>query len=344
MNIKKKIKRTYNTIVVLLLGLFLVYICSRFVHLGNTEFTDDAQIRRNITPINTRVQGFIEKIYFNEYQFVHKGDTLLVINDSEYQLQLAQAEANLNHALSGASVTSAGVATAQSNIPVVSAGIQEAKVNMDNAHRDFQRYTELLKRDAVTRQQYDNAHTAYAAAKARFEQVSMQRQATSLATHEQSKRLGQSSASIRLARAAVELARLNLSYTVIVATCNGVMGRKDIHEGQLVQPGQTLANIVDNDDIWIIANYRERQMRHIKEGQKVNIKVDAIANTVYHGTVQSISNATGTSYSAVPEDNATGNFVKVEQRVPVRISLKENNSADVSRLRSGLNVECEVNY
>src|SRR5574344_253471 len=115
MNTKKKIKRTYNTIVVSLLGLFLVYICSRFVHLGNTEFTDDAQIRRNITPINTRVQGFIEKIYFYEYQFVHKGDTLLVINDSEYQLQLAQAEANLNHALSGASVTSAGVAAAQSN-------------------------------------------------------------------------------------------------------------------------------------------------------------------------------------------------------------------------------------
>jgi membrane fusion protein (multidrug efflux system) len=344
MNTKKKIKRIYNLIIVLLLGAFLVYICSRFVRFGDTEFTDDAQVRRNVTPINTRVQGFIEKICFKEYQTVHKGDTLVVIDNSEYLLQLAQAEANLNNALSGSSVTSAGVATAKSNIPVVSAGIEEARVNMENAKRDYQRYAELLKRDAVTKQQYDNASTAYVAAKARFEQVSRQKQVTSLATNEQSKRLGQSSANIKLARAAVDLARLNLSYTVILATCDGVMGRKDIHEGQLVQPGQTLASIVDNDDVWVIANYRETQMRHIKEGQTVDIKVDAISNVVYHGSVQSISDATGASYSAMPEDNATGNFVKVEQRVPVRISLDGNNSTDIKRLRAGLNVECEVKY
>lgn len=344
MNTKKRIKRVYNIVIVLLLLVFIGYICVRFVHFGDTEFTDDAQVRRNVTPINTRVQGFIEKICFDEYQPVHKGDTLVIIDNSEYKLQLAQAEANLSSATSGSSVTSAGVRTAQSNVHVVSAGIEEAKVTMENAQRDFQRYTELLKRDAVTRQQYDNARTLYIASKARYEQASRQKQATSMVTNEQSKRLGQSSAGIRLAQAALNLARLNLSYTVIVATCDGVMGRKDIHEGQLVQPGQTLANIVDNEDVWVIANYRETQMRHIKEGQSVEVSVDAIDKTVYHGKVQSISDATGASYSAMPEDNATGNFVKVEQRVPVRISLKDNNAADIKKLRAGLNVECKVKY
>ena len=229
MGTKKKIKRIYNTVIIILLAAFLGYVCSRFIHFGNNEFTDDAQVKRHVTPINTRVQGFIKQIRFEEYQQVHKGDTLAVIEDSEYRLRLAQAEADLSNALSGSSVTSAGVETAQSNIHVVEAGIDEAKANMDNAERDYRRYEALLKRDAVTRQQFDNARTVYESAKARYEQAAHQRKSSALMRNEQSRRLGQSEASIKLARAAVDLAELNLSYTVIVATCDGVMGRKDIH-------------------------------------------------------------------------------------------------------------------
>jgi membrane fusion protein (multidrug efflux system) len=344
MNTRKKIKMIYNVVVVILLLLFLGYVCSRFVHFGHSEYTDDAQVKRQVTPVNVRVPGFISRICFTEYQEVHKGDTLVVLDDSEYRLHLAQAEAALNNALSGSSVTSAGVATAQGNVHVVEAGIDEAKVNMENAARDYHRYEALLARDAVTRQQYDNARTAYESAKARYEQAARQRTASSLARNEQSKRMGQSAADIRVARAAVDLARLNLSYAVIVATCDGTMGRKDIHEGQLVQPGQKLVDIVDSREVWIIANYRESQMSHVRVGAKVDIHADAVPHTSFHGEVQSISGATGASYTMTPQDNATGNFVKVEQRVPVRIALTANRPSDVALLRAGLNVECKVKY
>jgi membrane fusion protein (multidrug efflux system) len=344
MNTRKKIKLIYNAIVVVLLLLFLGYVCSRFVHIGHYEYTDDAQVRRHVTPINTRIQGFIKQIYFEEYQQVHKGDTLVVIEDAEYRLRLAQAEANLSNAISGTSVTSAAVNTSRSNIQVVDAGIKEARANMENAERDYQRYQALLKKEAVTTQQFDKVRTTYEMAKAHYEQIAGQRRTTSLMTTEQSRRLGQNSASVKLARAAIDLARLNLSYTVIVATCDGVMGRKDIHEGQLVQPGQQLADIVDSHDVWVIADYRETQMSHIQPGNEVEITADAIPHIKYHGKVQSISDATGAAYSSVPQDNATGNFVKVEQRVPVRIRLTNNSESEMQQLRAGLNVECKVVY
>lgn len=343
-NKRKKFRNIYNSIVIVLLLAGVAYVCSRFIHLGNVEYTDNAQVYRHITPINTRVQGFIKKIYFEEYQTVHKGDTLAVIEDSEYRLRLAQAEADLSNATSGKHVTNAGIATTQTNIHVIEAGIDEARVNMQNAGRDYKRYAELLKKDAVTQQQYDNAHTAYIAAKDRYEQAVRQKTSTSSVVNEQTKRLGQNAAVVRLAEAAVDLARLNLSYTVIIATCDGVMGRKEIHEGQLVQPGMALATIVDESDVWVIANYRETQLKNITEGESVEITADAIPGVKYTGKVESLSAATGTATSIVPQDNATGNFVKVEQRIPVRISLKGNSAALLKKLRAGLNVEAKVKF
>jgi membrane fusion protein (multidrug efflux system) len=341
---RKVIRNIYNTLVIILLLWGVVYLCSRFIHFGDVEYTDNAQVFRHITPVNTRVQGYIKKIYFEEYQYVHKGDTLAVIEDSEYRLQLAQAEANLANATSGRSVTSAGIATTQSNIHTQMAGVDEAKVNMDNAERDYKRYAALLQKDAVTRQQYDDMKTAYEAARDRYEQTVRQQHSISMAKNEQTTRLSQNTANIRLAQAAVNLAKLNLSYTVILATADGVMGRKEIHEGQLMQPGQPLATITDDTDVWVIANFRETQLNHIKVGAKVKIAADAIPDVTYEGTVQSIASATGTATSVVPQDNATGNFVKVEQRVPVRISLKGNSASALRQLLAGLNVECEVKY
>ena len=344
MNKRKHIKRIYNTIVVVLLVGFLCIVLARFLHLGKQEYTDDAQIMRHIVPVNTRIQGFIKKICFEEYQQVHEGDTLVIIEDTEYKLRLAQAEADLSNALSGSSVTSAGIETAQSNIHVAAAGVKEAKVNMENDEREYTRYQALLARDAVTQQQYDNIRTAYEAAKARYEQIVHQQKSSSLARNEQTRRMGQSEAAIKLAQAEVDLAHLNLSYTIITATSDGVMGRKEIHEGQLVQQGQTLANLIDRREVWVIANYRERQMRHIQEGSLVSVKADAIPGKTFEGKVQSISNATGAAYSLVAQDNATGNFVKVEQRVPVRILITNANEKEMKLLRAGLNVECEVKY
>ena len=341
---RKTKKLVYNTIVIALLVIGIGYVCTRFLHLGSVEYTDNAQVKQHITPINTRVQGFIKKIYFEEYKPIHKGDTLLVIEDAEFRLRLAQAEADLANALAGQQVTHAGIAMTQNNLTVNDAGIEEVCVQRANAERELQRYKKLLEEDAVTRQQYDNVKTAYDAINARYEQALRMKHTTSLIKEEQTHQLGQNEAAVRLAQAAVDLARLNLSYTVIIATCDGMTGRKAIHEGQLVQPGQTLVDIVDNSDLWVIANYRETQLPNIKEGAEVIFTADAVPGIVYKGVVESISDATGAAFSLIPQDNATGNFVKVEQRVPVRIRLQGNDADKVSRLRTGFNVECKVKY
>lgn len=342
--ITRKVKKLiYNIVIVCLLAAGLIYVCSRFFHPG-VEYTDNAQVKQHITPVNTRVQGFIQRICFDEYKPVHKGDTLVIIEDTEFRLRLAQAEADLANALAGQEATTAGIATTQNNLSVNDAGIAEVRVQLENARRELERYKRLLAEDAVTRQQYDNILTAYEATKARYEQVSRVKHSTSLTKNEQTHRLGQNEAAVRLAQAAVELARLNLSYTVITATCDGVTGRKGIHEGQLVQPGQTMVDIVDGTDLWVIANYRETQLPHIHEGDRVTLTADAVPGVTYTGTVESISDATGAAFSLIPQDNATGNFVKVEQRVPVRISLAGNDPERLKLLRAGFNVECKVKH
>ena len=321
----------------------LAYVCTRFMHPG-VVYTDNAQVRRQITPVNTRVQGFVKRICFEEYQPVRKGDTLLVIEDAEFRLRLAQAEADLANALSGSSVVAAGLETTRNDLTVSDAAIEESRVQLDNARREEVRYRNLLAEDAVTRQQYEQVQTACEVAEARYERLLRSKRSTSLGREEQARRLEQHAAAVRLAEAAVDLARLNLSYTVVLAPCDGVTGSKDIHEGQLVQPGQVLVDVVDGSDLWVIANYRETQLPRIREGAEVRMTADAVPGVTYHGVVEAISDATGAAFSLLPQDNATGNFVKVEQRVPVRISLEGNAPEALGLLRAGLNVECKVAY
>ena len=223
---------------------------------------------------------------------------------------------------------------------VTEAGIESARVQMENAMREDNRFKNLLSQDAVTRQQYDKVHTGYLSAKAAYEQAVRSRQMQSAVVAEQGHQLSVSEQGIELARCAVDLARLNLSYCYIIATCDGTIGMKDIHVGQLVNPGQTLVSIVDNGERWIEANYKESQLPHIRVGNKAEITADAVPGIQYTGTVERISDATGSAFSLVPIDNATGNFVKVEQRVTVRIKLDKND--DVAKLKSGYNVECCV--
>ena len=223
MSNKKLVKRIYNVVITVVLLVFIGLICSRFIHPGDVEYTDDAQVWRHIAPINARVGGFIKEIRFDDYQRVHKGDTLVIVEDAEFRMALAQAEAGLRGSRSGSGAVSAGMTTTHSNVRAASAGIEENRVQMENARKDFERFEQLLAKDAVTRQQYDNAKAKYEAAKARYEAAQSRQQATSLVLGEQRQRLGQSTAGESVAQAQVNLARLNLSYTVIVATCDGVM-------------------------------------------------------------------------------------------------------------------------
>ena len=339
---KKLLRTTYNICVLILLVIGAWLVVNHFVHFGDGEFTDNATVQQHITPVNTRVGGFIKEIRFSEYQSVHKGDTLVIIEDSEFRLQLAQAEANLQREMAGGEATTSGIGVTRQNMSVSDAGIDEARVRLDNARQDDQRYAQLLKADAVTQQQYDQIHTNYLAAKARYEQVVRSRATLNRTEQEQGHRLSQNKAAIDVAQAQIKLARLNLSYTVITATADGVVGKKNIHVGQLVQPGQAMVDIVDNSELWVVANYRETQLPGISLGAKVSIKADAVPDVEFEGTVERISDATGSAFSVIPQDNATGNFVKVEQRIPVRISL-EGDKANIARLRAGMNVECTVN-
>lgn len=330
---------------ILVIAAAAMWVCGKFVHGGDVEFTDNAQIRQQIVPVNSRVQGYIKEIRFKEFEPVKKGDTLVIIDDADLRLRLAQARADYQNALAGRDVADRSVNVASANVAVSEASIAEAKVMMDMAATDYERYNKLLEQEAVTRQQYDAARTDYEAKKARYEMLARQRSATSTVVDETRRRIAQNDAGIELAKALVETAELNLSYCVILAPCDGVASRKDIQVGQLVQPGQTILDIVDATDLWVTANYKETQLRHIAPGSKVRIRVDAVPDVVFTGTVQSISKATGASLSLLPQDNSAGNFVKVRQRVPVRIIFsKDNNASELHKLRAGMNVECETEF
>jgi membrane fusion protein (multidrug efflux system) len=332
-----------NLFVMLVLAIGLWWIAAEFIKFNVSTFTDNAQVSRQIVPINARVQGFIKEIRFDEYTFVHKGDTLIIIDEAEYALALAQAEARLQNAVSGKSTVNASISTTASQIGVSEASIEGTRAEMENARRDLDRYQSLLADKAVTAKQYDDAHTKYETLKARYEMLCRQKQSTVLTKDEKAVQLGQHDASIEVARASVELAKLNLSYTVITAPVDGYTSRRNLQVGQLVQPGQTLLSIVDENDVWVIANYKESQTSEMKRGDKVKITVDAIPGKTYIGYIEAISNATGAQYSLVPQNNATGNFVKVEQRLPVKIRFTSDNTPeDISLLRAGLNVECEM--
>ncbi|MDE6270916.1 MAG: HlyD family secretion protein, partial [Muribaculaceae bacterium] len=316
-----------------------VWVIGKVYHFGNVEFTDNAKICRQIVPVNSRVQGYIKEIRFCKFEPVKKGDTLVIIDDADMRLNVARARAEYQNALAGRDVTDRGIGVASANVSVAEASIEEAKVLLEMSQTDYERYRKLFEKDAVTRQQLDAARTDYEAKKARYQMLSRQRNATSSVVAENRQRIMQSNAGIELAEALLETAELNLSYCVITAPCDGYTSRKEIQVGQLVQPSQTLLDIVDTDDTWVAANYKETQLKHISKGSDVRIKVDAIPDVVFHCTVESISKATGSSLSLLPQDNSAGNFVKVRQRVPVRITFSADNMPEyMELLRAGMNV------
>lgn len=322
-----------------------LWVATRFMTFGHVEFTDNAQIRQQIVPVNSRVQGYIKEIRFKEYGPVRKGDTLVIIDDADMRLLVAQARANYQTALAGMSVTDKNVVTASANVGVSAASVEEARIIMENAKADYLRYKALLEKGAETRQQYDGMKTDYEARNARYETLSRQRAAAGSAADAARQGLSVNEANIELAKAALESAELDLSYTVILAPCDGYASRLEIQTGQLAQPGQTLLDVVDTGDTWLTANYKETQLKHIHPGSDVEITVDAIPDVTYYGKVVSISNATGASLSMLPQDNSAGNFVKVRQRIPVRIEFTDRNSAkDLETLRAGMNVECKIPY
>lgn len=335
--------RIFNYVVVLFIIAGVVWVIMQFMIVGSSRYTNNAQVRQHIVPVNSRVQGYIKDIRFNEYQYVNKGDTLLIIDNSEYLYRLAQAEATYANATAGKSITGTTISTTMNNLSVSDASIEEMKVRLEYAATNLRRYENLLKQESVTKDQYDNIKTEYDATKAKYDMLVRQKKSTALMGEEQTKRLSQNESSIKEAKAALDMAELNLSYTVIVAPCSGIVGRKDLQVGQLIQPGQSVVSVVDESEVWVIANYKEKQTRDIAIGDKVEIEVDAVSDIKYKGRVSAISQATGSATSLVPTDNSTGNFVKIEQRIPLRLEFtEENKPEDIAKLRAGMSAEVYI--
>ena len=343
-----------NMVVLVFVLIGLYWVVNSYFNVGNSRYTNSAQVESFINPINTRVSAYINEIRFVDHQYVKKGDTLVILDDREIQTQLGQAKAAYMAALASRNATSTSVITASNNVNTVGSNVAAAKANIEaakarlwNAEQNFNRYQNLLKDEAVTRQQFDQVKTDYDSQKAQLEAQVLQYQSvvnskttSELSVNEIQSRLGMNDAEIKRAENALEMAKLNLSYTVITAPHDGIMGRRTINIGQLLNPSQQVATIVDTNVIWITANYREKQMENVAIDGLAEIKVDALGGKEFEGKITAISGATGARYSAVPVDNSTGNFVKVQQRIPVRIEFTENNKpADLQLLRTGMNVE-----
>ncbi|HFI4795465.1 TPA: HlyD family secretion protein [Elizabethkingia anophelis] len=339
-NKKNKIRSTIaNSIVFIILIAGFYWLVREYFHIGDKDYTEAAQVEEFINPVNTRVAGYIKEIKFIEHQQVKKGDTLLILDDREIQTQLGQAEAAYQNALAQRSATSSSVNMVSNNVNVMESNIAGAKARLWNAEQNLNRYKNLLAAEAVTRQQYDQIKTEYDAQKAAYETLVNQKQSANLSTTEVKSKLGINDAEIKRTKAALDMAKLNLSYTIITAPYDGVMGRRIISDGQLVQAGQQIATIVLNGQKWVTANFLESQMPKIAIGKKIMMSADALGGQQFEGEVTAISAATGSRYSSVPTDNSTGNFIKVQQRIPVRIEFTSgNDNQKLNQLRAGMNM------
>jgi len=324
-------------------------------HMMTNEETENSQLECNIVPITPRVSGYVTAINVEENQRVHKGDTLVKIDDRDLKIRVQQAEIALQNAqagvaVSGGNVTAANASAAavNANIATAEANVQAAQVRVWKATQDFNRYSELLKQQSVTQQQFDVVQAEKQTAEQQLKAAQMQANASREQAGASSAQAGTTGKQVRLSELTVEqrqseldMAKLNLSYAYLLAPVDGYVSRKNVQMGQLVNAGQALFSIVDDSKFWITANFKETQIRKIKIGQPVDVSVDAYPNQDFQGTVESIQAATGARFSLLPPDNSSGNFVKVVQRVPVRIAIKDDKKAQYP-LRAGMNVDVDV--
>ena len=244
----------------------------------------------------------------------------------------------MKDAMAGANVINATLNTTETSATVYDASIAEIEVRLQKLAKDRQRYQNLVERNAATPIQLEQIETEYKATKKKLDAVLKQKKAALSGVNEVQTRKGNTEAAIERAQAALAMAKLNLSYCVVTAPCDGKLGRRALEEGQMVNAGQTVTNILPDTQKWVIANYKETQVENLHVGQTVRITVDAVSDKEFTGKITAISGATGSKYSLVPTDNSAGNFVKIQQRVPVRIDFTNLSKADNERLAAGMMV------
>jgi len=310
--------------------------------LNTYEETNDAQVQEYINPITARVGGYISAIKYEENQKVKKGDTLLIIDNREYELQQQEAEAALDNAQAQKQVINSSIHTAEQNAASVQEQIASAKARLWKQQQEFNRYKKLYDAESATRQQLENVESALQVAQSDYQAALINYQTSLSKTNDAKVQENVLQAEIKRRSAVVKRNKLDVGYTVITAPYNCQMGRRTIQTGQQIQAGQTLAYIVDQDaGKWVVANFKETQLRHMHIGEVASITTDAYPDQVFEGKIESLSPATGSSFSLLPPDNSTGNFVKIVQRIPVRIRLTDNTAA-LAVLRTGMNANVAI--
>jgi membrane fusion protein (multidrug efflux system) len=335
----------------------------------HNEDTENSQLQTNIVPIAPRMQGYVKEVRITENQKVKAGDTLVVLDDRDLLIRVEQAEialetakanvsvvkSNVSSADAIASATSTSINTAEANIATVEANVEAAKVRLWNATENFKRYELLYNQTSATQQQYDQALTEkqsaerqvtiaekqVAVAKSQLKGAQQQTAASNTQASGVGTQVNIAQIAIKQRQADLDFAKLQLSYAYITAPFDGYISKKNVQLGQLLNPGQYICSVVDDENLWIIANFKETQIQKMLPGQEVEVKVDAYPKEKIIGKIQSIQAATGSTFSLIPADNATGNFVKVVQRIPVKIVIDKDQNKKV-QLRAGMNVNVSV--
>jgi len=306
------------------------------------EETNDAQVQEYINPITSRVGGYIREIRYEENQDVKKGDTLLIIDNSEYQLQQQEAEAALANARAQLQALNSNVQTSAQTSQISQSQIAAAKARLWHQQQEYARYKRLYDVESATQQQLENVQTALDIARSDYQSALENYQASLSKTNDIKVQRAVLEAEIKRRLAVLNRNKLDVGYTVIRAPYNGKMGRRTIQAGQQIQTGQTLAYIVDQEaGKWVVANFKETQLRHMHVGDTAIIEADAYPDRKFRGRIISLSPATGSSFSLLPPDNSTGNFVKIVQRIPVRIQLTDKPNV-IDPLRAGMNANVLV--
>lgn len=312
------------------------------IQLYSYEETNDAQVEEYINPVTSRVVGFIREIKYEENQEVKKGDTLLIIDNSEYKLQQEEAEAGLSNARAQISVLESNVVTTSKVSQASESQIASAKAKLIRQQQDYDRYAKLFRVESATQQQLENSRAALDVATSDYHSAVESYQASLSKVNDIKSQKGVYEAEIKRREALLNRNKLDVGYTIIRAPYNGKMGRRTIQEGQLIQAGQTLAYIVDQEaGKWVIANFKETQIEQMKINGSAEITADAFPGKKFKGTIISLSPATGARFSLLPPDNSTGNFVKIVQRIPVKIKLTES-AAVLDQLRAGMNANVSI--
>lgn len=337
---KKKSKVMPIILGLLLLG-GIIFGVKEYIYYSKHEDTDDAQIDGDISPVVARVGGYVDSIYFEENQHVAKGQMLVKIDDRDYKVKLEQAQAAKQGASSGTGVNEAQVLSQTANSASAKAQAVSAAARLEKANKDYARYANLIKDGSVTQQQFDQAKADRDVAAATYKAAQDQYKAAVEQIGAARSQMTVINTGVTQKQVDIDYAKLQLSYTDVKAPAGGITSKKAIQVGQLVQPGQTLFSIVNDNSTFVTANFKETQLEKLKNGLKVEIEVDAYPDMKVEGTVYNFSPATGAKFSLLPPDNATGNFVKVVQRVPVKIKI--NAGKDVmDKLRPGMSVKVSV--